>query len=247
MDRMAYIAMAGAKYALEQQRVTSNNLANANTTGFRADLEALTSRDVHGPVRPSRVYGVETRTGSDFTEGALKTTGRDLDAAISGNGWFTVQAADGTEAYTRRGDFRVTQGGLLETGAGELVMGENGPVAIPPAEKVEIGQDGTISVVPKGQSANAMAVVDRLKLVDPPTRQLRKGEDGLFRLAGGGTADADAGVKVVSGALESSNVNATDALVQMIDHARRFESYIKMIETARQTDEAGQRLLRSGG
>ncbi|WP_435104253.1 flagellar basal-body rod protein FlgF [Arhodomonas sp. AD133] len=247
MDRLAYLAMTGAKYALEQQRTTSHNLANANTPGFRADLEALVSREVEGPVRPSRVYGEEVRTGSDFSQGALTTTGRELDVAVSGEGWLAVQASDGTEAYTRRGDLRITEGGLLETGDGHLLMGNGGPVAVPPAEKIEIGADGTVSVVPKGQGANAMVTVDRIKLVNPPPESLSKGEDGLFRLADGETAPADAGVKVTSGALESSNVSAVDSLVEMIDHARRFETYIKMIDTARQTDEAGQRLLRSGG
>ncbi|MDN5870094.1 MAG: flagellar basal-body rod protein FlgF [Nitrococcus sp.] len=245
MDRYIYIAMTGAKHALKAQQVISNNLANANTPGFRADLHALLSRPVTGPGYPSRVYSVETSLGSSLAQGHLMSTGRELDVAINGEGWLAVQARDGTEAYTRRGDLRITDGGLLQTGSGQLVLGNAGPVAIPPAKKVTIGQDGTITVIPLGQSANAPVVVDRLRLVNPPPEALHKGEDGLFRLEGGAVATADAGVSVVSGALEASNVNTVEALVNMIDNARHFETYVKLIEIAKGTDKAGQRLLRT--
>lgn len=245
MDRYLYIAMTGAKHALKAQQVNNHNLANANTPGFRADLNALLSRPVAGPGYPSRVYSVETALGSSFAPGHLITTGRSLDVALNGAGWLAVQAKDGTEAYTRRGDLRITAGGLLQTGAGELVLGNGGPVAIPPAKQVSIGQDGTITVIPIGQPDNAPVVLDRLRLVNPPSAALRKGEDGLFRLEGGTAATADAGVSVVSGALESSNVNTVDALVNMIDNARRFEAYVKLMESAKSNDETGQRLLRA--
>lgn len=246
MDRMIYLAMTGAKHALQQQRVIAHNLANANTTGFRADLTALMSRPVYGPGWPSRVYSVAQSVGSDLSHGAMITTGRELDIAISGDGWIAVQAADGTEAYTRRGDLHITSGGLLRTGSGALVLGNNGPIAIPPAEKIEIGADGTISVVPIGQPPSTLAVVDRIKLVAPPPGELVKGADGLFRLEGGGTAVADAGVTVVSGVLESSNVNMVESLVRLIDNARRFEAYVKLMETAKRNDKAGQKLLQQG-
>lgn len=246
MDRMIYLAMTGAKHAMQQQQVTAHNLANTNTTGFRADLASLMSRPVYGPSQPSRVYSVAQSVGSDLSQGAMITTGRELDIAINGKGWIAVQAADGTEAYTRRGDLRITTGGLLQTGSGELVLGNNGPLAIPPAEKIEIGSDGTISVVPIGQPESSLAVVDRIKLVDPSAGALAKGADGLFRLGGGGVAAADAGVTVVSGALEASNVDMVDSLVQLIDNARRFEAYVKLMETAKRNDEAGQTLLRQG-
>lgn len=245
MDRMIYLAMTGAKHAMQQQRVTAHNLANANTTGFRADLASLMSRPVYGPGLPSRVYSVAEGVGSDLAQGAMITTGRELDIAVSGDGWIAVQAADGTEAYTRRGDLSITTGGLLQTGSGELVLGNNGPVAIPPAEKIEIGSDGTISVVPIGQPESSLAVVDRIKLADP-AGDLIKGADGLFRRRNGGVAVADASVTVVSGALESSNVSMVDSLVQLIDNARRFEAYVKLMETAKRNDEAGQKLLRQG-
>ncbi len=247
MDRFAYIAMTGAKHALEAQQVTSHNLANANTPGFRADLDGLLSRPVYGPGLPTRVYSEESGIGSDMSQGTMRSTGRDLDLAIQGDGWFTVQAEDGTEAYTRRGDFRIGSGGVLETGDGRLVLGNAGPVAIPPAESLVIGADGTVSVVPDGQPENAQAVVDRIRLVNPPTGQLRKGEDGLFRLADGAAAPLDASVKVRSGMLESSNVNSVDALVQMIGNARSFETYVKLLQTARENDERSQQLLQAGG
>ena len=245
MDRMVYLAMTGAKHSFEAQRVNNHNLANANTPGFRADLEALQSRPMSGPGNDSRVYSEEVGIGSDLSTGSMITTGRDLDVAIKDEGWIAVQAADGTEGYTRRGDLRISNGGLLETGDGRLVLGEEGPVAVPPAEQIEIGEDGTVSIVPLGQDDNALAALDRIKLVNPPPEELEKGDDGLFRLAEGGNAEADAAVRVVSGAQEGSNVNTVDALVKMIDHARSYETHVKMMQTARENDESGQQLLRS--
>lgn len=247
MDRMVYLAMTGAKHAFEAQRVNNHNLANVNTPGFRADLESVQSRPVSGPGHPARVYSEAVGIGADLSQGALVTTGRELDVAIQGEGWLAVQAADGTEGYTRRGDLQISTGGLLETGDGRLVLGEAGPVAVPPAEKIEIGEDGTVSIVPLGQDESAIAALDRIKLVNPPAAQLRKGEDGLFRLAGGGVAEADAEVRVVSGARESSNVNAVDALVKMIDTARTYETQVKLMQSARENGETAQRLLRGGG
>ncbi|MDN5848511.1 MAG: flagellar basal body rod protein FlgF [Nitrococcus sp.] len=245
MDRYLYIAMTGAKHALKAQQINNHNLANVNTPGFRADLHGLLSRPVTGPGYPSRVFSVETSLGSSLAQGPLITTGRALDVAINGTGWLAVQAQDGTEAYTRRGDLRIANGGLLQTGTGHLVLGNAGPVAIPPAKKVTIGQDGTITVIPVGQPDNAPVVVDRLRLVNPPPEALHKGDDGLFRLEGGTTAVPDAGVSVVSGALEASNVNTVEALVNMIDNARHFETYVKLMEIAKSNDKAGQRLLRT--
>jgi len=247
MDRMVYLAMTGAKHAFEAQRVNNHNLANVNTPGFRADLEALQSRPVSGPGHPARVYSEAVGIGADLSSGPLMTTGRELDVAIQGEGWLAVQAADGTEAYTRRGDLQISTGGLLETGDGRLVLGEAGPVAVPPAEQIEIGEDGTVSIVPLGEDEDAVAALDRLKLVNPPEEALAKGEDGLFRRTDGIPAAADAAVRVVSGAREGSNVNAVDALVKMIGHARGYETHVKMIESAREIDETAQRLLRGGG
>ena len=243
MDRFLYLAMTGAKQALQAQHHNNHNLANANTTGFRADLDALLSAPVYGPGHPSRVYSQETGVGADFAQGTLISTGRDLDVAIEGDGWIAVQAPDGAEAYTRRGDLRVNNAGLLETATGLLVMGNAGPVAIPPAQKLQIGVDGTVSIVPLGQDANAMAVMDRIKLVKPAHEQMHKGPDGLFRTAAG-FEPADGQVRLASGMLESSNVNTVDALVKMIDNSRQFETYVKLMSTAKENDESSSRLLR---
>lgn len=247
MDRMLYLAMTGAKHSLQAQQHNNHNLANLNTPGFRADLDAMLSAPVNGPGHPSRVYAQETGIGSDFSQGPMMSTGRDLDVAINGEGWIAVQAPDGSEAYSRRGDLRINASGLLENGAGQLVLGNAGPIAIPPAQKLEIGVDGTISVIPLGQSANTLAVVDRIRLVKPDNAQLVKGEDGLFRQKNGAPAEPDAAVQLTSGTLEGSNVNSVDALVKMIDQARSYETYVKLIASAKQNDETSSRLLRSGG
>lgn len=243
MDRMLYIAMSGARQTMQAQIVNAQNLANVNTTGFREDLIAFASRPVGGDGLPSRVYNSAYSVGTDVSPGTIHTTGNDLDVAIDGEGWIAVQAADGTEAYTRAGDLRIDSAGLLVTGAGRPVLGNGGPIAIPPAETLAIGGDGTISIRPVGQAPNTLAVVDRIKLVNPPAGGLTKGPDGLMRLAGGVESVPDAGVTLVAGALELSNVNPVDALVSMMDLARQFEMQIKMMQTAKENDEASARLL----
>jgi flagellar basal-body rod protein FlgF len=247
MDRVLYLAMTGAKHALQAQQHNNNNLANLNTPGFRADLAAVQSAPVHGPGYQARAYAQTGTIGSDLRQGAMLTTGRALDVAINGDGWIAVQAPDGSEAYSRRGDLRINAAGLLENGAGQMVLGNAGPIAVPPADQLEIGSDGTISVVPLGQAANTLAVVDRIRLVNPDNTEMVKGDDGLFRLRDGAPAAPDAAVQVSGGVLESSNVNSVDALVRMIDNARSYETYVKMIATTKQNDEASSRLLRSGG
>ena len=247
MDRFAYLAMTGAKHSMQAQQHTSHNLANVNTPGFRQDLDQLISQPVQGPGYASRVYSSETSVGHDFRPGTAMATGRDLDVMVSDKGMIAVQAADGNEAYTRRGDLRVSSMGLLENGAGQPVMGENGPVAIPPADKIEIGTDGTISIVPTGQPPEAMAVLDRIKLVDPDLEQLAKGEDGLFRQTNGEVLPGDARIQLNSGVLEGSNVNSVEALVQLIDNARQFETHVKMLSLAEENDASSSRLLRMQG
>ena len=243
MDRMIFIAMSGAKEAMTAQAVNTNNLANVSTTGFRSDFESRLSQQVYGPGQPSRVYGSVEGSGIDFSQGSIVSTGRELDMAINGNGWLAVQAPDGSEAYTRAGDLRVDELGRLTTGSGLAVLGNGGPVSIPPSAKLEIGGDGTISIQPIGQAVNTLAVVDRIKLVNPPHAQLRKGEDGLIRLASGQPALADANVTVVSGSLESSNVNSVEAMVRMIELAREFETHVKMMRTAEENDKAASAIM----
>jgi len=244
VDRLLYLAMTGAHETMRAQSLVSNNLANATTTGFRADLETVRSLPMQGPVQPSRVYGVIEGNGLDLRAGELTRTGRALDVAVEGDGWIAVQAPDGGEAYTRAGDLKVNGLGLLTTGAGHPVMGDGGPIAIPPHAHLEIGADGTISVQPLGQSAKALAVVDRIKLVKIPPGQATKGADGLIRLRGGGEAEADASVRLVSGALEASNVSPVESMVRMIELARQYETQIKMMKTAEENDRSASSLLR---
>ncbi len=244
MDRMLYVAMSGAGETLLAQSANNNNLANASTTGFLADLQQFRSMPVFGTGFPTRVHTMSERPQVDFTPGPIQSTGRDLDIAVKGEGWIGVQADDGGEAYTRAGDLQIDANGLLTTGRGLPVLGNSGPIAIPPAEKIEIADDGTISVRPLGQAANELAVVDRIKLVNPPLSELKKGDDGLIRMKFDESAPVDAGVRLVSGALQGSNVNIVDAMVDMIELARRFEMQVKMMSTAEEMDRASASLLK---
>jgi flagellar basal-body rod protein FlgF len=244
MDRMLYIAMSGAKQTMLAQAVVSNNLANANSTAFRADLTAFRAMPVYGEGAPTRVYAMAERPATDVAPGVIQTTGRELDMAIEGEGWFAVQARDGNEAYTRAGDLRIAAGGMLVTGAGHPVLGNGGPIVIPAAEKIEIGVDGTISIQPVGQAASALAVVDRIKLVRPDAGELVKGDDGLMRSRKGTPFDADASVSLTSGALESSNVNTVEALVQQITLARQFELQVKLMRTAAENDASTTQMMK---
>jgi len=246
MDRLLYVAMNGARETMQAQAVNAQNLANASTTGFRADLQSFESLPVYGPGYASRVYGMAADQGIDTKPGAAMGTGRELDIAVNGEGWIAVQGPDGNEAYTRAGDLRVDSLGLLRTGAGRPVMGNGSPIAIPPFEKIEIAGDGTISIRPVGQGANAIAVVDRIKLVNPPRGELMKGADGLVHLKGGETAEADASVVIQAGALESSNVNTVEAMVNLIQLARQYETQVKMMENSEENDRASAQLMRMG-
>ena len=244
MDRMLYVAMSGAKETLMAQSANNHNLANVSTTGFRADLQQFRSMPVFGPGHPTRVYAMSERPAIDFEKGSIVSTGRDLDVAVKGDGWIAVQGKDGNEAYTRAGDFRTDANGIVTTGSGLVVLGEGGPITIPESEKVMIGADGTISVRPMGAAPNELAIVDRIKLVNPPEADLTKGEDGLIRLKSGQPAAADAAVQVVQGYVESSNVNASEALVNMIELSRKFELQVKMMKTADENAERAATILR---
>ncbi|WP_406672482.1 flagellar basal-body rod protein FlgF [Natronospira sp.] len=247
MDRSIYIGMTGAKQTMQAQAANSHNLANANTAGFRADLHAFAPEEVRGPGYASRVNAVNRGLGVDFTPGTMQTTGREMDVAIQGEGWIAVQAPDGSEAYTRAGDLQLTANGNLVTGTGHPVLGDAGPVAVPPHDELSIGNDGTISIVPQGQGSEAMALVDRIKLVNPPLEELEKGPDGLVRLADGLEAEADAEVSLASGVLEGSNVNVTTAMVNMIQLARQYETQVKMIQSADDNARAASELIRGQG
>jgi len=244
MDKALYISMSGAKQAMLAQRAHSNNLANVNTTGFKNDFAQARSMPVYGEHHPTRAYAMTERPGTNFEQGPLNETGRDLDVAIKGDGWIAVQAPDGSEAYTRAGDFQTDSNGILRTGSGLAVLGNGGPVSIPPAAKMEIGADGTVSIVPLGQTPDAIAEIDRIKLVNPPKDQIEKGVDGLVRVKDGGQpAVIDAGVRLESGFLESSNVNAVESLTEILSLARQYELHVKVMSTADQNSEAAARLL----
>ncbi|MGD8484239.1 MAG: flagellar basal-body rod protein FlgF [Thioalkalispiraceae bacterium] len=244
MDRMLYISMAGAKQTMLAQAATSNNLANVSTTGFKADFNTFRSQHVIGEGLPTRAYAMDERPGVDMSSGTLIRTGRELDVAVHGEGWLSVLSPDGTEAYTRAGHLNVTATGQLITDDGLPVMGDNGPIAIPPAEKIEIGGDGTITIQGQGQAANTLTQVERIKLVKPDVNNLYKGNDGLFHTRDGIPAVADADVKVVSKTLEGSNVNAVGEMVKMMTLQRNFELQVKMMDTAKQNSEQTAQLLK---
>lgn len=243
MDKSLYIAMSGAKQTLLAQTANANNLANAQTSGFKSDLEQFRSMPVYGPGFPTRVYAMTERPGTDLSPGAMQQTGRELDVAIDGDGWLAVQGADGKEAYTRAGDLRITPEGVLQTGTGLQVLGQDGPIILPPAQKLEIGKDGTISIIPLGGNGSNIAVLDRIKLVKPDPQNLEKLSDGLMHLKDNKTAEASTDVSLVQGALEGSNVNTISAMVEMIELSKNFELQTKVMKSADDNASASARLM----
>lgn len=241
MDRMIYLSMAGAKATMQRQDTLANNLANVSTVGFRAELQAFRAVPVQGSGASTRVYALETTPGHDDAAGVLTQTGRSLDVAAQGKSWFAVQSLDGTEAYTRAGNFQLGADGALVTHGGLPVMGDGGPIQVPPNTEISVGVDGTVSSSLNGRSTP----VGRLKLVTPETA-LTRGEDGLFRAAEG-DLQADAAARVQSGALEGSNVSPVETMVAMIAAARQFETQMKMLQTAEANEKASSRLLSMNG
>lgn len=243
MDRLIYTAMTGASHILQQQAAVSENLANTNTPGFRAAINTFRAVPVEGEGLPTRVMVVDSVAGANFTPGTMEPTGRDLDVAIDGKGWIAVQGVDGKEAYTRNGSFQITTNGILQTRSGLTVLGDSGPITLPPNVEITIAKDGTISTVPTGTKPAEVVKVGRIKLTNPPESQLVRGEDGLFRNRDGKAADADGKVTVMSGNLESSNVSAVEAMVNMITLARQFDTQMKMLQTADNNSKSASQLL----
>lgn len=243
MDRSIYVAMTGTGQTMQALARLSHNMANAGTVGFRAQLGATIGVPVLGEGLATRVNAVERPGGVDFSPGPQIATGRDLDIAIQGQGWIAVQGLDGREGYTRAGDLSVSADGVLTTATGLPVLGDSGPLSIPAFTKIEIGSDGTISIVPQGQGPETVASVGRIRLVDAANDGLVRGADGLLRLADGTDAPADASVRVIAGALEGSNVDPADGLAQMIMLSRQFEMHIRAIQAADENAEAATRLL----
>jgi flagellar basal-body rod protein FlgF len=246
MDDLLYIAMSGAKQNMHALSINANNLANAKTTGFKADLAQARSMQAFGEGMSTRVFAMTERSSQNFDSGAMLQTGRSLDIAVEGSGFFAVQAENGQEAYTRGGHLRLTETGALETNHGELVIGENGPITIPlPINNIQISRDGTIMVQPEGAPTSLQEEVARIKFVDPDTRLIEKGHDGLFRAKNGQVLGANTQVNMVSGVLEASNVNPVNEMTEMIALQRQFEMQLKMMKTAEENDSSASALLRA--
>ncbi|MBL8328432.1 MAG: flagellar basal-body rod protein FlgF [Rubrivivax sp.] len=239
MDRLIYLSMSAAKATMHRQEVLAHNLANASTTGFRAEMAALRAVPVRGDGASTRVYALESTVGYDDAQGVVQTTGRSLDVAVQGKSWLAVQSLDGTEGYTRAGALEVNAEGSLVDVSGRPVLGDGGPITVPANAAVDIANDGSISArVGNGRPQN----IGRLKLVTPEDR-LQRGEDGLFRPADGEPLPADASARLRAGALESSNVSAVETMVAMIAAARQFEHQMKMLQNAEQKEQAAAKLL----
>lgn len=243
MDRLIYTAMTGAKHILEQQATTSHNLANATTTGFRAQLDSFRAVPVVGEGLPTRTFVVDATVGYDFRAGSIQQTGRDLDVAVQGDGWIAVERPDGSEAYTRHGSLRLNENGVLQTQSGLNVMGDGGPITIPPDVAVSIAKDGTVSTIDQTSTPPVVTALARIKLVNPPSETLVRGGDGLFSVNDGNPADADANVALLGGALEGSNVNVVDSMVNMISLARQFEMHMNILKNAESNEAKANEFL----
>ncbi|MBI3525170.1 MAG: flagellar basal body rod protein FlgF [Betaproteobacteria bacterium] len=253
MDRLIYTAMTGASQTLGQQAAVAHNLANAASTGYRAEEHRLRAVQVipganpgnpsAAPTLPTRAFVVDASTHADFTPGPLQMTARPLDVAVQGPGWLALTLPDGSEAYTRNGSLELNVNGVLQTRNGIPVQGDGGSITVPPDVKISIANDGTVSVVPESGAQNTVNAIGRIKLVNPPEADLVRGGDGLFRLRNGAPADADPKVVVAGGYLEGSNVNPVEQMVNMISLGRQFEMQMKMLTTADANDRAATQLL----
>jgi flagellar basal-body rod protein FlgF len=243
MDRMIYTAMTGAKHILQQQSTVAHNLANATSTGFKSQIDAFRAVPVISEGLDTRAFVVDATVGSDFNPGIIQTTNRDLDVAIQGKGWIAIQREDGSEGYTRNGSLKTNENGVLQTSNGLTVMGDGGPISIPPDVSITIGKDGTISSVNNNAIPGPTNIIGRIKLTNPQENELIRASDGLFQLKDGTAALADANVTVVNGALESSNVNVIESMVEMISLARQFETQMKLLQNAENNANKATQLL----
>jgi flagellar basal-body rod protein FlgF len=250
MDKLVYTAATGLKAHMAAQAAIANNMANASTTGFRADRVVFDRIELKGggARHEARAPAAEEVTDADRSVGAIIQTGRNLDVALTDSDtWLTVQAPDGTEAYTRRGDLTVTASGTLQTGDGYLVMGSGGPITIPPYNSLSIGSDGSISIIPQGGMATDATVVDKLKLVSDRGSTTVKGLDNLMHVRGGGVLPENMDAKIASGSLEQSNVNMTQVLVDMIENQRSYEVQANLLKEAKTMDESAASVMRMPG
>ncbi|MCX7673802.1 MAG: flagellar basal body rod protein FlgF [Thiobacillaceae bacterium] len=243
MDRVLYIAMTGAREATRRQALVAHNLANVDSTGFKQQLAVFRALPVVGEGARTRAFVLETTPATDFSPGPVRHTGRPLDVAVRGSGFIAVQDVGGGEAYTRAGALEVGPNGLIQTVTGHIVLGDGGPIAVPPEQEVMIAADGTVSTIPPGENRTAVAIAGRIRLVNPPEAHLVRGEDGLFRSHTGTPIPADANVRLTVGALEASNVNPAEALVQMISASRQFELQMRLIRSADENARAADKLI----
>jgi flagellar basal-body rod protein FlgF len=246
MDRLIYTAMTGAKHILEQQATTSHNLANATTSGFRAQIDSFRAVPIISEGLPTRAFVVDTTVGTNFAPGAIQHTGNELDVAVHGKGWISVQLEDGSEAYTRSGNLKINENGQLQTQSGVNVMGDGGPISVPPDTVVAIAKDGTVSGISQNTTPSIVTAIGRLKLVNPPDTDLVRGDDGLFRSKDGNPFESDENVVVIGGAVESSNVNIAEAMVNMITLARNFELNMSLLKNAESNDSKASQILSLG-
>lgn len=246
MDRLLYTAMTGASGTMSRQAAVAHNLSNVSTLGYRAEEHRLRAVQVQThnqpPALPTRAFVVDASTHTDYTMGPVMQTNRQLDVAVQGSGWIAVTAPDGTEAYTRNGNLQLDVNGVLQTRTGLNVVGDGGQISIPPDQQIEIGRDGTVSIIPI-TGFRSTSNVGRIKLVNPNENELERRPDGLFRLRTGQPAPLNDNVRLSTGVLEGSNVSATDQMVSMISLARQFEMQIKMMTNAETNDRAATQLL----
>lgn len=245
MDKLVYVAMSGAKNMMQAQGTHSNNLANVDTQGFKEDFIQARSMPMFGETHPTRVFAEVEKPGTNFAPGVMKQTGNPLDVAVKADGFFTVLDDQGQEAFTRNGGFFVDINGFMRTHSGQTVMGNAGPMIIPPFETFEVGVDGSVSIRPLGQGTETIAEIDRIKLVNPDTQQLEKGEDGLFRRKDGEFEPAAAEVEVQTGFLEGSNVNPVHSLLSILSLSRQFEMTMKVMKEAEEMDRSTDVLIRA--
>jgi flagellar basal-body rod protein FlgF len=247
MDRLVHTSLSALRGAMARQTTTANNLANVNTTGFRGELTQARALWVQGAGSGARAQASQEVAAADMRGGAVSETGRDLDVAMEGDALLAVQARDGGEAYTRRGDLQLADSGLLTNGEGHPVLGEQGPITLPPADSLRIDRDGAVWIVPRGGDPAQPQMVDRLKLVTPAGSQLLKGLDGLFRVPQDGALPSDPQARLTPRSLEGSNVEATQALIDMIEAGRAWETQLNLISTAREIDSSAADLMRLPG
>ncbi|MES2664437.1 MAG: flagellar basal body rod protein FlgF [Pseudomonadota bacterium] len=243
MDRFLYLAMTGAQHNMRAQDIHTNNLANVTTDGFRAEFAQARSMPVQGDGYPSRVYALTEKPGVDFSAGSRDFTDNELDLAIRQEGWFTVLDEQGEEAFTRAGSFFVDVNGFMRTQSGQILMGNAGPMVVPPYEKIEVGVDGTVSIRALGQGPETLVEVDRMKLVNPLNEDLEKGGDGLFRRIDGEFEPPSAKVLLDNGVVEKSNVNPVTSLIEFMTLSRQFELQVKMMNKAEELDQSSAQLL----